>query len=807
MLKNYATMTLRMLRRQPTHVVLNVLGLAVGMACGILLFLLVQHEWSFDRFHAEAGRIYRVQMDRYQGAERVFKSAVTYPVVGPTMEADFPEVVDHARLIRTSGVLGSGERVFREDAGYYASPGLLRMFSFPVLRGVGAAALDEPNTIVLTERMAHRHFGGADPIGRSLTQDGVRDLTVTAVVADPPPTSHLQFDYLVSFRTFGDGPEAYANTSWGWYDFHTYVQLAPDADAAALQAKLPAFIERYKGEELQASGAREEFLLQPLTAIHFEPDLSWDTAVTRDGTAVAFLGLIAVFVLVIAWVNFVNLATAQAQERAREVGVRKALGAGRGQLVRQFLLEALTINGVAFLVAIALVEAALPAFASVTGAALAFGLRETPGLLLAFAGAFGAGAGLAGFYPAAVLSGFRPVAALKSGRVTAGRGSLRLRQGLVVFQFAATIALIAATLVVVAQLRHMERQDLGIDLAETLVVRGPRVVDDSTYAAAYGAFRQGLLRDPAVRAVTATSAIPGDENYWINLIRTQTMPQEDAQNVYVAAVDAHFFDAFGVELVAGRPFAEASVAEASGEATAAILNVSAARLLGFEAPAAALGAAIPWGPEATFEVVGVIRDFHQGSLRRRVDPTLYVFDEASRGFYALKVGRGEAARARAAAEAAWARHFPGNPFDAFYLDAFFSRQYDGERTFGRLVGAFAGLAILVACLGLFGLVSFTVERRAKEIGVRRVLGASVAGVALLLSKQFLALVALAAVVAGPIAYFAMDAWLSGFAYRIDLGPGLFLLAGLLAVGVAALPLSYRTLHAATTNPARVLRDE
>jgi putative ABC transport system permease protein len=812
MLRHSLRVALRSLQRHGAFTLINGVGLAVGMASCALILLYATHELSYDRFHAKADRLFRVQMDRYENGTPVFQSAVTYPVVGPTLTAEMPEVVASARLTYGEGVVAAdgparAEALRVKDA-YFADASLLQMFSFPLVAGDAATALIAPGTAVLSETLAGRLFPDVDPVGRTIRRNGTETYRVTGVVADVPATSHLQFDALYAFATLAERWDA-VNTSWGWYDFYTYVELAPGADAAALQAKLPAFMERHKGETFRTSGARDALILQPLAAVHLTPGLSWETAVTTSRTTIYFLLVIAGFILLIAWANFINLATARAQERAREIGVRKTVGAERGQLTRQFLGEALLINAAAFAGALLLVEAVLPAFNAFAETTLAFGIVETPGLVAGLAGVFAVGAVLSGAYPAFVLARVRPAAVLRGAWQASGPRAAWVRRGLVVGQFALSIALIVGTAVVARQLDHMQSRDLGFDLEQTIVLRGPSVTDDSTYAATFSAFRQTLTQASAVRSLSATTAVPGEENYWIQRLRSTTMPEEAGQNIYVQAVDAAFVPTLGVRVLAGRAFAE----EQGGDAERVLLNATAAQLLGFASPEAAVGARIAWGENGR-EVAGVLGDYHHAGLQRALQPILYVHQPDAEGqyayrpgFFALKVEAGRTADAVAAAQAAWRQHFAASPFEHFVLDDFYNRQYQSERRFGQLFGVFAGLAIFIACLGLLGLVTHAVQQRRREISIRKALGASVASITGLLTKDLVVLVAVAALIASPLAYVAMDAWLEGFAYRTTQPPLLFVGAGGVALAIALAAMSVQTLRAARTDPAEVLRSE
>ncbi len=801
MYKNYFKIALRTLLKHKGYSSINIVGLGVGIASCVLILLYVGHELSYDRFHTHGSDIYRVQMDRYEGNEKIFSSAVTFPMVGPTLYDEIPDVIGYARLLPTGGVVQYDAVQFREDHLFYADSTFLTLLSYPLLRGDATTALVEPNTAVLSASTAQRYFGGTDPLGKILRLNGDAEYTVTGVFADLPVNTHLDFDMLLSFSTLINRAPA-SQTSWGWYDFYTYVRLTPDAVPQEFEAKMPGFMARHKAEAYAESPRRETLLLQPLHDIHLYSRLSWEAGVNGNGTTVYFLLVIALFILVIAWVNFINLSTARSMERALEVGVRKALGAPRAQLVRQFLLESLLVNVMAALLALSLVALLLPTFATMTGLETTLNLSDEPGIIGWVAGLFLAGAFLSGLYPAFFLSSFKPMRVLKGGTMTKGSG-LRLRKSLVVFQFAASIVLIAGTLIVARQLNYMRTQDLGLNIEQTLVLRGPSVLADrDAYPGQVDVFRDAALQHAGVHAFATSSTVPGRENFWISGFRTERMDESERKDIYIVGVDDAFMDMFEIELLAGRTFSK----EYGTDENAFILNETAAQLLGFDTPEAALEGRIARNDEF-LPVIGVIRDYHQNSLKENLDPVLFRYMPWGRTFYSIKVASSNIEQTVMAVEQAWNEVFPGNPYEYFFLDDFFDAQYQADRQFGRVFGLFAMLAILVACLGLFGLTAFSAQQRTKEIGIRKVLGATATGIVGLLSKEYALLVLLANGIAWPVTYFVMRRWLETFAYHIDPGVLTFLVAGAAALLIAGLTVSYHAIRAAHTNPVDALRYE
>ncbi len=589
-------------------------------------------------------------------------------------------------------------------------------------------------------------------------------------------------------------------TSWGWYDFYTYVKLRPNTDHAAFAAKLPAFTDKYINSKPNVIKAnfRNETLLQPLTAIHLWSNINQEAEPNGDGKAVGLLFAVALFILAIAWVNYINLSTARAVERAREVGVRKVSGATRSQLMRQFLTESLLLNSTALALALGIVWSAAPAFSNFLGKDIPFSLFSGS-LLGAMLGIFAAGTLLSGFYPALVLSGFRPVNILKGAFKSSPRG-VTLRQGLIVGQFAVSVAMLIGVLVVTRQVGFMRSQNPGFDRSQTLVLEGPGTLADSTYRNVFAGFRNEVLQIPGVQNIAGSSSVPGDEIYWTSGFRRLKSDSEQFNTLYILGTDAGFASAYDLKFAAGRNFEIT-------DKKAAILNESAARLLGFASPEQALGEQISRGRRDTMTVCGVVRDFHHLGLQKAVDPMCLRYNAETRNYYSLKIGGGNLPGTLAGVEALWKRHFPADPYSYFFLDEFFDSQYKADVLFGKVFGLFTLLAVFIACLGLFGLASYTVLQRTKEIGIRKVLGANVAGITGLLAKDFLKLVALAILISVPVAWYFMDRWLSGFAYRIDIQWWMAAAAGALALGIAFITVSLQSVKAALANPVQSLRSE
>lgn len=790
-------LALRHLLKRKAYTAINVAGLAVGLACCLLIGLYVRQELSYDRFHEQADRIYRVVLDEH--TERgVARKAVTAGYVGPLLQETLGGVERAVRLGPMNMLLQRGAHRFRERAVLWADASVFDVFSFHLLRGDSRTALVAPHSLVLTEATARKYFGDADPLGQPILVDNTTSYTVTGVVAAPPANSHLQFDLLASMATVeADHPDWLEDGDAEWVS--TYVLTADEHGARAVAAGLPGVLDRHLGTRMREAGEAHVLALQPLADVYLDATRSQPLGRVGSRANVYLFACIAVFILLLAGVNFVNLSTARAAERAKEVGVRKAVGAGRGQLARQFLAEAVMLSAGAGGLALVLAELALPAFRALAGTSLDVHLLADPRVMLVLAATALLVGVLAGSYPAFVLSGYRPVAVLK-GSFQTPRGGVRLRRSLVVFQLGISIVLLAATLTVSRQLTFMQHRDLGFDREQMLVLD---FGGDSDVVRQYEALKQALAAQPGVAGASASSDVPGTSR-----IPASTLVQ-DAQGVFQEAmmvpymVDHDFIGHFGMELVAGRSFSRAFPADSS---LAMVVNEAAVRALGYASPGEVIGRRYrQWGREG--EIVGVVRDFHYRSLHQAVAPMTMRVAPVDFRFLTLHLQTAELPRTLASLEEQWRRLVPHLPFDYTFLDERFAAQYRAEERFGRLFSVFAALAFGIACLGLFGLASLATIQRRKEIGIRKVLGAGAPGLVALLSQDAIRLVALAFVLAVPVAFLAMNRWLAGFAYRIDLSPAIFLLAGLAALLAALAAVGYQSIRAATANPVDALRSE
>lgn len=799
--------SLRNFRNHKGYSIINLLGLIVGITACLLISLHVIKETSYDKFHPKSSNTYRVVMDMFGKGELRAKSAPTYPATGPALLADLPEVEMYTRILPFGDGVYSvrqpdGTLVrFNEDNAVLADANFFQMFGFELLVGDQETALADPNQIVISESAAQRYFGPTDPLGKTIFWRGTRELKVTGVYADFPENTHMNFDLISSLRSW-DGFDEWTN-NWGWYDFYTFVKTTNGVSQAALDAKLKDFLVPKKSEFYEQYNAKEELWTQRISDIHLHSvGIGWDMGENGGAQQVYFLSIVAALILVIAWVNYINLATARAIKRAKEVGIRKVVGAQKGNLIFQFLSESLLYNALAVIISVLLVWLLIPRVNGMMEINLDSSLLVGPQVLIGLTTLILLGTLFSGLYPAMVLTSFAPVKVLK-GTMYERRKKFGFRQVLVVFQFTASITLILGTFLVVKQLDYMRNQDLGLNIEQTLVLRSPSSGSSTEeLQERLGLFKADLLRMPEVHGFTLSNNVPGVENFSISGFRSKHFPDE-LRNCYRVHTDEHFLSLFDIEFVAGRSFSE----EMPTDTGTVILNVMAMKHLGFNSPEEALGEKInPNTPNAR-TIIGVVKDYHQASLRNEMDPVIFMLNRGLGDYYALKLKTTDYSQVMSEVQSVWDRIYPDNPFDYFFLDEFFDRQYKADEQFNAIFIGFAGLAIFVACLGLFGLISFTAEQSKKEIGIRKVLGASVSKVVLLLAKGYTRLILVAMIIAFPLGYFLMTRWLDGFAYRTSIDVGIFIFGGLLISGIALVTVSFKSFKVANSNPVSALRDE
>ena len=793
MFRNYFKVATRNLVKHKFYAVINVLGLAIGMTCCLLIFLYVSHELSYDSLHTKSDRIYRLVTDIKTQTETLNISE-TSPPMAANIKTDFPEVEEIVRLYDARFLLQRGDRIFQEDEAMLADSTFFRVFDFTLLKGNPSTALVDPFSIVLTEDAAKKYFGDEDPLGQRLRMEGEYDLNVTGVMQNVPENSNFAFTVLISLTTREKlYPEALENG--GDFSYQSYILLSEQATSSALAAKLPAFLDKHVGKSMREYNMYYSLFLEPLSDVYFS-----DRGAPRTGslTNIKIFSVIAVFILLIACINFMNMATARATERAKEVGVRKAVGAIPRQLTLQFLCESLLLSLLAFVIALLVSELLIPAFNHLAGKVVTTGIfQHTYYLPFFLAIALGVGL-LAGIYPALVLSRFKSVAILR-GRFSSSRRGILLRKALVAMQFTISIMLIAGTAVVYTQLNYMRSKVLGFKKDQMLVIdfRGDDAIQEKIET-----FKQQLGNHSSIQSISASSSVPGENNNGAFTEIENPAGNMQASNLDIFFVDHNFLEQYEMEVVAGRRFSK----EFSTDTSALIVNEALAESYGYAAPDEIIGKRFSqFGVKG--EVIGVVKDYHFKSLQQEIEPLAIRLEPVVARFFSLNISTDDMPATIAALQEQWQNLAPQRPFNFFFLDESFDQQYRAEVRFGQLFIYFAGLAVFIACLGLLGLISYTVVQRSKEIGIRKVLGATESSIVRLLSRDFLVLVLIAFMIATPIAWYASQQWLADFAYRTPMHWWVFALAGLTATFIAMLTLGFQSVKAALANPIDSLRNE
>jgi len=798
MLRNYLKTALRHAARNKAHSLINIVGLAIGMACCILIAQYVAYELSYDDYHPDGDRIFRVAQDGQSQQERRI-GAVTSAPVAPALKEDYPQIEYAARMMRVGNLLVKREeKVFYERRSWFAETDLPRILRIPFLEGDSRTALERPMTVVISQRLARKYFGDESPMGRILDVQGF-DCEVTGVTADCPQNTHFKYDLLLSFSTLeATGPGLLTN--WFLSNFYTYVKLAPNTDLTALSEQLKLFPERHVGEELKATGETLILFLQPVRSIHMHSHLIGETEPPGSPLYLYIFSTVGFFILLLACINFTNLTTARFAGRAREVGLRKAVGAGRFRLAAQFLCESVLLSVLALLAALVLVELASPLFRQLTGIGFHVGSLIRPGWLLSLVGLAIVVGIASGSYPAFFLSAFRPADILR-GTSGLGRRGTNLRKVLVVGQFSVSIILVIGTLLAYQQIHFMKNKDLGFDKEQKLVIplgRAARAIDS------YESIKTEAYRHTGIVGVTASAQLPGQHlSCWTTKLATESDEKLRAMNYMY--VDHDFIPQYGIQVLAGSAFGEQNDDELQG---GYIINRTAAEQFGFSSPQEAVGKRmVGCYDEKEMEIMGVVADFHYRGLQSVVEPLVMLYRPGMFRNLTLTVRTEDVGQTVGFVKEKWQELFPEYPFDYYFLDASFDRQYRAEERVGKIFAVFTFLGLFIACLGLLALASYAAERRTKEIGIRKVLGASVGSIVQLLSKEFMILVTVAHLIAWPVAYYAMSRWLEEFAYRIGIGLETFLLAAALTLLVTLITVSTQAVKAALTDPVETLRYE
>lgn len=814
MLGNYIKISVRYLHKHTAYSLINIVGLALGMAVYILILMFVRYEWSFDKYHEHNDRIYRMER-RFLASDGSVRGgfATLAPSFKPFLEQDFSEMEHIARIFDPGNTLVRyGDNKFVEDRFFFAEQDIFELFTIPLIQGESRTALSEPNSVIISETMAKKYFAAEDPIGKQLKVRQSELYQVTGVMKDTPSNSHFHYDFLASYITlkgiYGEGERDYF---WGTRNFsdnvtHTYVRLSKNANLAGIESRIPPFIDRYLGTRRDRNGNTiaaskgTTIVFRKVTDIHLHSNTNSELEPNSDVRYVVLFSLIALFVLIIACVNFMNLSTARAAKRAKEVGLRKVVGADRRNLTAQFLGESLMAALIGLFLALILVGLSTSYFSAFSGRDLNLGLLFDLSGICVLLSVFLLTGLVAGFYPALYLSAFRPATILR-GELTRGTQGVIMRKALVVFQFAISIGLIVCVGIVFRQMRFLRNVDLGYERENIVMISADSVVIQN-----WQKFKQRLTSSQYIRNATLSKRAPTGRLLDAPGFTTEVYGKRRQSDIFMPhnRVEHDFFKTYGMKIIAGRDF---SIEHSTDTTEAFILNETAVKRLGWKKPEDAVGQSISVSGGRKGTIIGVVADFNYESLHSEIVPiiTYIVFPQANT--LSFRVAAGKIREALTHAEGVWSQLHPESAFQYDFLNDRIDELYRNEMRMMQMFGYFSLFAIFIASLGLFGLASFTAEQRTKEIGIRKVLGASVPNITLLLSKEFTKWVLVANIIAWPSAYFLMNRWLNNFAYRIDIGWLEFVFAGVLTFLIALSTVSYQSLKAGLANPIGSLRFE
>lgn len=808
MLKNYFKIAWRNLIRHKGFSLINIVGLAIGLSCCVLVSLFIIDELSYDKYNKNAGQIYRVVKDFVNDDGSKLPDATTPPAIAAAIQKDIPEIEHVTRLFPGWGnkfYVRNGEKKFIEENLYRADSSVFDVFTFKFLQGNPATALKTPDDIVLTETIAKKYFGNKNPIGKTLEIDTWDPRIVTAVIKDVPENSHFKIDLITSLKFRNNNNQIIdINSIWGFYNFYTYMKLKPGSDIASVDKKIRDVFKKNRPE------ATDSFYTQAVTDIHLTSNLKWELRPNSDRSYIYIFGTIALFILLIACINYVNLTTARSSLRAKEIGIRKVSGAIRNSLMKQFLSESVLIALLAALLAVLISQLLLPSINSITGKQLTL-LPDGKLYILFTVFLFALLIGIiAGFYPAIFLSSFEPIKVLK-GEKFSGLKKSSLRKILVITQFTISISLIIGTIIVMQQIRFIQKAKLGLNKDHVMII------DDAGFLSRSERLKvkNDLLQIPSVKKVAACDGVVGGQN-WTN--RLNVKGSKNNQLVNFLTIDHDFFGALNLEIKEGRGFSADHLADTINyrvpgikerQAGGIILNETAVKQL--QVPAPVIGQQIAWDTnnDTTWylTIVGVVKDFHFTSMKNEIKPFSFIYIPDRQSNYTVKLNGSNISQTIASVKNIWDQNVKARPFRYHFLDETYAKLYQSEMNFKKIFFYITFIAIFIACLGLYGLSSFITEQRTKEIGIRKVLGASISGIVGMLSKDFVKLVMVAAIIAFPLAWFAMNKWLQDFVYRVSIGWWVFVAAAFIALLIALITISSQAIKAAIANPVKSLRTE
>ena len=802
MVRNYLISAVRNLLKTRQFSLINMLGLSIGMTACLMILHYVSFERSYDKFNENSNRIYRLRYERYSEDGESVRFASSCPPAGLRIRKQLPEVEYVARICRYPAAISHDENKFIEDRLFYAEPDFFNIFHFRFIKGDPLRGIRDPNTAFISSSAARKYFGNEDPMGKTIKLDNKMVFQITGIFEDIPGNSHIKFDIVLPWSNLLDILGTDFDDSWGDSGAFTYILFKKGVNITEFQKKLDAIAEKEFGEALRAYKLTMRLPLQPLADIHLTSHYQQELEPNGDRSSVNLLFAIAIFIICIAWVNYINLSTARSLTRAKEVGLRKVAGASRSQLVLQFFMEIFLINLFAIALTLLLLSMLLPIFTQITGTPSSYRIWDQKWLWPALTALLFAGVFLSGFYPVALLSSFRPLQVLKGKPGNSPKG-LNLRKVLVVFQFTMALGLITGTLAVFMQLSFMKKLNLGFEINQVLSVRAPRV-RDATFNSNLQTFKQELLKNSDISHMSVSTEVPGRQIYW-DAGGIYPVGSDESKNYQVVGVDYDFADLFNTQIVAGRNFSR----DFPSDSVALILNETAVQWMGFADAETAIGQQVNYW-DVIYTIIGVMKDYHQQSPKAAFEPHLYrllPYGRGVRGMFSFRLNTNDPKTAVNTIQQSYERYFPDNPFEFFFLDDYFNQQYKADVVIGNVLGIFSLLAVFVTSLGIFGLFSFLVIQRTREISIRNILGSGIPRILLLFGRELFLLILTAFLLTLAGCYIGINLWLNSFANKMPITAWLFILPLLLVIVVAGLTISSQIIKVARTNPVENLRYE
>ena len=805
MLQYYLKMVLRTQKKNKLLSIINILGLAVGMAISILIINYVVFEFSFDQMHLKKDRIYRVESRFYEGNRLTDEWATSSFGYGSAISKEMTGIDDFVRIgvHNPEQTVSYQEKRSRENGIAYTSPSFFSVFDFKLKEGAADDQLKRPNTVVITEDVARRFFKEENPLGKLMTfafGTTFYDCEVTGVLENFPANSHIRFNYLIAYETLPN----YLKEFWYMHEAYTYLLLSPSKDPKEIENQFPAMAEKYKTEQALKNKTWSVSLV-PLKQIHLAPPKQYERELKGNKKSLITLIIITFVILLTAWINYINLTTARAMERAKDVGIRKVAGAFRIQLIRQYLIESGLINLAAILFAGLLVVILKPAFNQLTGENIDLFVIRQPVFWISSIAVLASGILLSGFYPAFIMTKIKPSVILKGNYFNSGSAGTT-RRILVVFQFAASLFLICGTFIVYKQVKFMQEQDLGFDVDQTIILKFP--VSRADLNNQVTLFAENLKQDPAISSVTLTGAVPGMEVAMFASNQLQGNNSDQSRLYEMLTVDDRFVETFGLKLLAGRSFRKGF----GNEREHLLVNEAALASLGISTPEEAIGQRVMLeGETEPVSIIGVVKNWHQRGLGNAYTPVMFLYNGRiswiNPRFIAIKTAKKDYDSVLNIIRSRWQAYFTESSFDYFFLDSFFNNQYKADKRFGYIIGIFTALAFFISGLGLWALAAFTASKKTKEVGVRKVLGAQPGNIIILFSKEIITLIIIALTLSTPISYLVMKNWLANYAFRADIGLWIYPLGGVVTIAIAMATIGWQSWKAATQNPVEALRNE